>query len=406
MTTKTPSSLWMANILGAGQVCSWGSLYYSFPLLAQAMGAELHWSKSEIFLGATISMLVTAVFTYPVGLAIDRGYGRWMMSGASLLAALMLWWWSSVSYLLSFYLLSAVIGALQAGCLYEPAFAVMARRVGAANSRARITTITLWGGFASTAFIPLEQYLLDTVGWRQSLLVLALINLCWAAIYFLCIQPKYDLEHTNVAQTREDNKARDHAVVKAALKNSIFWLLLLALTLYSIMFSVFIFHAYPILQEKGLSTADVVNALIVLGPAQVLGRILIAYFAPRAPMRLLGSVVACVFPFVFGILASIELPAFWFVALLIGGYGLANGIFTIVRSLVVPEMLSRHAYGALNGLLTIPTMVARAVGPVAAAGLWMLGESYQIVLMAVCGTAILFALAFWAASWVSRARAA
>ena len=51
-------------------------------------------------------------------------------------------------------------------------------------------------------------------------------------------------------------------------------------------------------------------------------------------------------------------------------------------------------------------MVARAVGPVAAAGLWMLGESYQIVLMAVCGTAILFALAFWAASWVSRARAA
>ena len=92
MTTKTPSSLWMANILGVGQVCSWGSLYYSFPLLAQAMGAELHWSKSEIFFGATISMLVTAVFTYPVGLAIDRGYGRWMMSGASLFAALMLWW--------------------------------------------------------------------------------------------------------------------------------------------------------------------------------------------------------------------------------------------------------------------------------------------------------------------------
>jgi hypothetical protein len=113
-----------------------------------------------------------------------------------------------------------------------------------------------------------------------------------------------------------------------------------------------------------------------------------------------------VFPFVFGILASIEMPAFWLVALLIGCYGLANGIFTIVRSLVVPEMLSRHAYGALNGLLTIPTMVARAVGPVAAASLWMLGESYHVVLIAVCGTAILFAFAFWAASWVSRVREA
>jgi predicted MFS family arabinose efflux permease len=282
----------------------------------------------------------------------------------------------------------------------------MARRVGAANARARITTITLWGGFASTAFIPLEQFLLDTVGWRQSLLVLALINLLWSVIYFLSIQPKYDLEHTTAAKTRDDNKARDHAVVKAALKNSIFWLLLLALTLYSIMFTVFIFHAYPILQEKGLSTADVVQALVVLGPAQVLGRVLVAYFAPRASMRLLGSVVACVFPFVFGVLESIELPAFWLVAVLIGCYGLANGIFTIVRGLVVPEMLSRHAYGALNGLLTIPTMIARAVGPVAAASLWMLSQSYHVVLVAVCGTAILFALAFWAASWVSRMRVA
>jgi len=38
--------------------------------------------------------------------------------------------------------------------------------------------------------------------------------------------------------------------------------------------------------------------------------------------------------------------------------------------------------------------------------LWMLGESYHVVLIAVCGTAILFALAFWAASWVSRVREA
>lgn len=406
MTAKALPTLWFANILGVGQVCSWGSLYYCFPLLAQAMGTSLSWSKSEIFLGATISMLVTAIFTYPIGVAIDRGYGRWVLSGASLIAAVMLWWWSNIDSLVSFYLMSGVIGALQAGSLYEPAFAVMARRVGAANARARITTITLWGGFASTAFIPLEQFLLDHGGWRQSLLVLAGINLVWSFIYLVCIQPKNDLEHTTVSQTREEYKERDRLVVKEALRNSVFWLLLLALTVYSIMFTVFIFHAYPILQEKGLSTTDVVQVLMVLGPAQVGGRILIAYFAPRASMRLLGSVVACVFPFVFGVLAGTELPSFWLVALLISCYGLANGILTIVRSLVVPEMLSHHAYGALNGLLTVPTMIARAIGPIAAASLWMLDESYHVVLIAVCGTAIVFALAFWAASWVSLSRTA
>lgn len=395
-------SLWLANILGIGQVCSWGSLYYSFPLLAGAMGNELVWSKQDIFFGATISMLVTSVFTYPVGVAIDRGYGRWFMSGASLIAALMLFWWSRVETLVIFYFLCAILGALQACILYEPAFAVMARRVGAANARSRITTITLWGGFASTAFIPLEQFLLDHGGWRDSLLVLAVINFVWAIIYVWCIRPKFDAEHASLAQTREENKIRDKEVVKQALKGSTFWLLLLALTLYSVMFTVFIFHAYPILQEKGLSTDDVVKALTVLGPAQVLGRIVIAYFAANTSMRWLGSIVACVFPFIFGALAHIESPSFWFIALLIACYGGANGIFTIVRSMVVPEMLSRHAYGALNGLLTVPTMIARAIGPVAAASLWMLYQSYHVVLVVVTITAILFALAFWSASWVSR----
>ena len=393
---------WLANILGAGQVCAWGSLYYSFPLLAAAMGADLGWSKPAIFTGATISMLVTALFTYPAGLGIDRGYGRWLMAGASVLAALILLCWSDVDRLLSFYWLCAALGALQACILYEPAFAVMARRVGSANARPLITVITLWGGFASTVFIPLEQFLLNHVGWRQSLMILATINLLWALIYWSCIKPQFDHEQASHREAHEANKARDNAVVRAALKTSVFWLLLLALTLYSIMFTVFIFHAYPILQEKGLSTDDVVLALTLLGPAQVFGRVVIAYLAKTTSMRILGSTVACVFPFIFGTLAGIERPDFWLVALLVTCYGLSNGIFTIVRSLIVPELLSRHAYGALNGLLTVPSMIARAVGPLAAASLWTINNSYQVVLISVCLTAILFACAFWSATWASR----
>ncbi|MBV6271858.1 hypothetical protein KVP09_02855 [Alcaligenaceae bacterium CGII-47] len=52
----------------------------------------------------------------------------------------------------------------------------MARRVGTNKARAGITAITLWGGFASTVFIPLVQLSLDHWGWRDALLVLALIN--------------------------------------------------------------------------------------------------------------------------------------------------------------------------------------------------------------------------------------
>jgi len=398
------SSRSLSHLLGAGQLCSWGSLYYSFPLIAAGMGPDLGWSKSEIFMGATLSMLTTALVTYPVGVAMDRGFGRWTMTIASAMAAAMLFAWSHVNGLFAFYALSMVLGALQACTLYEAAFAVISRRVGAAHSRSSITTITLWGGFASTAFIPLEQFLIEQVSWRQSLWVLAAINLLWACIYCVCIKPEHDADHHTSATNREDNKVRDQTAVKAALKNSVFWCLLLALTLYSIMFTVFIFHAYPILQEKGLSTEDVVKILMVLGPMQFIGRILIAYVANNAPMRLVGSVMACFFPFVFAALALLSTHNVWWYAALIAMYGLSNGIFTIVRGLVVPEMLTRYAYGAINGLLTIPTMLARALGPAAAAAIWMIHESYQPVLTAVCSTSILFAVAFWSASWLSRSK--
>jgi predicted MFS family arabinose efflux permease len=366
------------------------------------MGPDLGWTKSDVFLGATLSMLSTALFTYPVGIAMDRGFGRWIMTIASFLTAIMLLGWSLVTGKYIFYILSIFIGGLQACLLYEAAFAVIARKVGALHARSSITIVTLWGGFASTVFIPLEQLLIENYSWRVSLLILAVINLIWGVIYCFCIQPQFDAEHQEKTDEVENNKVRDRAVVNETLKNSVFWLLLLALTLYSIMFTVFIFHAYPILQEKGLSTNDVVRVLMVLGPMQFFGRVLIAYMANNVPMRVVGSVVACAFPFVFGCLAFVITKNIWWFTALIACYGLCNGIFTIVRGLVVPEMLSPHAYGSINGLLTIPTMLARAIGPAVAASIWMINGSYQPVLFGVCLVAILFTCSFWMASRLSR----
>jgi hypothetical protein len=56
-----------------------------------------------------------------------------------------------------------------------------------------------------------------------------------------------------------------------ALKSSIFWALAIALTAYWAVFSAFIFHAYPLLLERGFDTQAVVFAMAVIGPAQVAG---------------------------------------------------------------------------------------------------------------------------------------
>ena len=43
------------------------------------MGPELGWSKPDLYLAATIGLGVSGLAAYPVGAAIDRGYGRLIM---------------------------------------------------------------------------------------------------------------------------------------------------------------------------------------------------------------------------------------------------------------------------------------------------------------------------------------
>jgi predicted MFS family arabinose efflux permease len=394
----------LTHFLGIGQICSWGAFYYAFPMIALAMQSDLGWTKSDLYGALTLGLLISALLTYPVGVAIDRGYGRNVMAAASGATAILMVLWSFTQSLTNFYILAAGIGALQAAILYEPAFAILARRVGPLNSRAGITSITLWGGFASTVFIPFEQFLLNGWGWRTSLWALAAVNMICAAGYLYFVRPQLDVVHTSHASARAANNTRDQNIVREALHGPVFWLLLVALTIYAAMMSTFTFHMYPLLQEKDISTTEVVQIIAVIGPAQVLGRLLVSRFAPSLSMGVLGSVLVGIFPFVFCLLLS-DTESFWLLASVFGIYGLTNGIFTIVRSQVVPEMLSQHAYGALNGLLTIPVTIARAVGPVIAAWLWAIDQSYHIVIESIVWSSLLLAVTFWAADRVSRTRA-
>jgi len=388
--------------LGIGQICSWGSLYYSFPLIAEAMERDLGWSKPDLFGAATLGLALGGMAAFPVGAAVDKGHGRWVMAAGAGLAGLCLLAWSQVQQLWLFYSLMAAIGVLQAATLYEPAFAVVARRTGAAGARAGITALTLWGGFASTVFIPLIQILLDLAGWRGALVALGAVNLVVCApLYAAVIRPAADHAASPVHALALSGAGTLRQVMGRVARRPTFWALAVAFTAYAATFSAFTFHLYPLLLERGFTAGSVVLAMAIIGPTQVAGRIAVSVFAPRAPVRLIGSCAVLAFPVAILALAWLP-PSFALVAAIVALYGSANGIMTIVRGLAVPEMLTRQAYGAVNGALAAPSMLARALAPAGAALLWAQSQSYGAVLSAMAAGGVLLAGAFWAAAAFSR----
>lgn len=382
--------------LGVAQIASWGTLFYSFPLIAVAMGSDLGWTKASIYGAWTLGIVLSALLAMPVGKVIDLGYGRQVMGGASLAAAALLILWSSVDNLVLFYVAAAGVGTLQAATLYEPAFAVIARRTGPAFARKGITAVTLWGGFASTLFVPLIQVMMEVMGWRGTLHALAGINvLICATLYFGVIDPRRDAV---IRLQPEDQVERPPLAL--ALKTPVFWWLTVSFTAYAASASAFLLHVYPFLQEQGFGAAAIVATIALIGPAQVIGRLAVAFLAKEISGRRLGSVIVVAFPLAMVIFAwaPANVVVVGCASIL---FGAANGIMTIVRGIIVPEVVSKDAYGAINGALVVPATVARALAPLGAAALWSLTGNYSVAMLFLLGLTLVMAVAFWKAAAIS-----
>lgn len=382
----------MVLALATAQLASWGTIYYSFSLFVLPMEAELGWSRASLNGALSVGLLCAGLCAYGVGAWIDRRGGRALMSGGTLLSATLLALWSQVGSLTALYAIWIGLGVAMAAILYEPVFAVLTRSF-PESFRNRITVLTFIAGFASTVFIPLTQMLIDRIGWRDTLLALAAINLAVC----LPVHLFWLRDHVPTGTTPVGDAAARQAPLRRALRHPVFWALTLCLTCYSATFSALTFHIIPLLAERGIATAVAISAVALIGPSQVAGRLLVFLLGARLPTAVTGRAVVLALPA--SLLLLILFPQSVAVLFLAAAlYGGANGIMTILRGTAVPDLMWPEGYGAINGALALPSMAALAGAPLGAALIWSAAGGYGAVLWALFATAMLAAAAFWAAA--------
>lgn len=383
------------GLLGIAQICSWGSLYYSFPQISEAAMLEFAWDKSETYGALTLGLLLAAFAGLPFGAAIDKGHGRKVMTWGSVAAGLIFIAGSQLSTLIEFYLVFALIGFLHSATLYEATFSVIANSFDSKQSKKHITTLTLWGGFASTLFIPLMEWLLQVADWRLTMQVLGLINILICGwIYFRLPEPDPILleQHCCEKEQQENNQQQQTKPgLHWALVQPIFWALLICFSIFAAATTAFKFHLYPLLLERGLTAAEVVAILAILGPSQVVGRLLLKMYSDNVSMLHLGVIIASALPVVFLALAYLPMR-FWIIVPFAVLFGAATGTMTIIKGIAVPELLARSAYGAINGAMNLPVKTIKALSPSIAAFIWLIAGGYQGLLE------VLIILGFLAAS--------
>lgn len=396
-------SLGLAFALAVAQLVSWGSLLYSFSFLVEPMQRDLGWTKSQLFGGLSFGLIVSGICAFPIGRWIDHHGGRLVMTCGSLAGALLLALWAETSSLIAFYAIWAALGVVLASVLYEPACAVLIRTYGQDFRRA-LLLMAMIGGFASTVFWPLTQYLVQHDGWRATLLTLAGFNLVvGVGIHFFFLTETRAPAVASAPDPLEERVSTGGSPLRNAMHRLSFWGLFLCFSAYNAAYAAITFHLNLVLAERGIAPAMIILCVAMVGPSQVLGRFLMFLLGSRVTTVSLGSFVMLLLPLSLVMLQLLPLNAATLVIFAMT-YGLGVGLMTVVRGLAVPDFFGRDGYGAINGVLTLPTNMARALAPVAAATLWSFWRSYDNVLWVVFAVGCLAAVGFWLAVAAAPAR--
>ena len=385
--SAAPASWWrtrgwgIVGALSVTETVSWGILYYAFAVLLIPMQRELGFSTAELTGAYSLALLVSAVAGIAVGRYLDRHSPRGLMTAGSIAGTALVLAWSQIDGLAAFYLLWFAIGLVMAVVLYEPAFTVLAKWFPEADQRRRaMTALTLVAALASFIFLPLAQALVDAYGWRDALVILAVIlGAITIPLHALVLRraPPPD-------QASERHDAVSSVAARDALRSVSFWLLSTAFFLGTFTGIAMTVHAIPFLLERGYGAAFAAFAVGLIGFSQIPGRIFFALLGARLPREV---AVASVFVLIGGgiaVLVGLDSTATVLAGLVLLGMG--NGMATLARATAIADLYGGASYGTINSIAAAGTTGARAAGPVTAA-IFAAAVGYGALMWTLAGVA-------------------
>lgn len=372
------------------ETVTWGIVYYGYPVFLRPMEEALGASRVAVTGAFSLGLAVSALAAVSVGRWLDRHGPRGLMTLGSCLGTGLCLAWARVESLPALYLVWFGMGFAMATTLYEPAFtAVVAWFTTRGRDRA-LLTLTLAAGLASTIFMPIEAWLLERLGWRAAITVLAVVlGVVTIPLHALALRrPPAEPAPEPGAAARP---VAASLTLGAAAKTLVFWVLGGAFVVGNFATVSVTVHLIPYLADRGYAPSVAAMMIGWMGAMQLPGRLC---FVPVAAWLGPRWVTAGVFLTQAAALAQLPLVRVLptlapFVMML----GAANGMSTLARASSIAEIFGSRHYGAISGAMALGANGARAVGPVSASLLVVALGSYEHVFWALTAALALVGLA-------------
>lgn len=256
----------VVSVLGVAQILAWGCSYYLPAVLAKPIATDTGWSLPWVIGGLSAGLLASGIVSALTGGLVQRKGGRPILIAGAVLLASGLTVMGLAPNLPVYFLAWVLMGIGMSASLYDAGFGTLGRLYGK-DARSAITSLTLFGGFASTVCWPLSAFLVEHIGWRGACFTYAGIQLALSLpMFFLFVphaQPATKLISTGETSTRDLQVPRATFALLAAIT-----------ALAAMIASMISVHLLTVLQLRGVDLAVAVGLGTLIGPSQVGARVI------------------------------------------------------------------------------------------------------------------------------------
>ena len=366
-----------------------GISFWAFGLYIQPLENEFDWSRAQVTLGFSASLLASGVLAPLIGRWVDRYGPRRVLLIGAVGSAITFLGLAFTANLWQWYLLWTLNGIARTMVHVIPPAALITRWF---QRRRGLAMGVLASGFGVGGFtiVPLLRVVIDWVDWEGAFVFSAILALLlYVPITLLVVhnEPR-TAEEAAFDRIEMDVEGGESEGISAAaaVRTRLFWLITISVSaLYFVIFG-WLVHLVPYLESVGVSSAGAVTIVSIGAAFGVFTRLLFGLTVDR--LRKVEALTMGLAVFLLASLVSLWVSegAFVGIALFTLFWAIGTGGGPVIDTLLVASAFGRKHFATILGLIALAWSVGLVTSPAIVAVIFDRTGSYDgalIMLMVV-----------------------
>ncbi|MFH1639645.1 MAG: MFS transporter [Chloroflexota bacterium] len=377
-----------------------GAIGYSFTAFFEPIAREFGWSYTDISIASSLRGVEAGLFAPFVGLLIDRFGPRPVLFVGSIITGIGLFLFSRITSLPMFYVSFAVMAIGLSACSPISMLAAVSNWF---RRRVSLTMGIMIAGWGFSGFmVPVVVRMVDTLGWRRSVDILAVGIFVLVLPLSLLVRrrpeqygllPDGDTIRSTASSGSGGHNASDMEEVenisgRQALKSRAFWHIAVALSMQHLLASAVMTHVMPYLSSVGI--ARTVSSLVAtsIPISSIFGRFGFGWLGDKVKKKYItafGFVLMGVGVLLFSYASS---RAIWLLVPFSLVYGIGFGGTNTMRAVLPREYFGARNFATIFGFISGVGTVGSMVGAPLAGWVYDSLGSYRPIWFAFIGLAV------------------